>query len=106
MISTRLGPGTVHLAQVVVDPQLRRLGAGAALVRLALQHAASAGFTRATLMVDGRNQPARALYARLGFEAGERFLFGQNQPTSTTKSGVATRRSLPPTDSWVKKLWP
>ncbi len=77
VISTRLGPGTVHLAQVVVDPQLRRLGAGAALVRLALQHAASAGFTRATLMVDGRNQPARALYARLGFEAGERFLFGQ-----------------------------
>ena len=76
VISTRLGPGTVHLAQVIVDPRLRRRGAGAALVRLALQHAASAGFERATLMVDGRNQPARALYARLGFVAGERFLFG------------------------------
>jgi ribosomal protein S18 acetylase RimI-like enzyme len=80
VIATRLGPGTMHLAQVVVDPQLRRRGAAASLVRRALASAADAGFERATLMVDSRNAAARQLYARLGFVEGERFVYGQRAP--------------------------
>jgi ribosomal protein S18 acetylase RimI-like enzyme len=77
VISTRLGAGTTHLAQVAVDPEIRGRGTAAGLVGHTLRLAAAAGFSRTTLMVDGRNQAARALYARLGFGGGERFLFGQ-----------------------------
>ncbi len=54
---TDLGPGTVHVAQVAVDPRARGRGLGRRLVRAALGQAAVT-FDRATLLVSSANAPA------------------------------------------------
>ena len=68
VLSTVIGPSSVHLAQVVVDPVARGAGMGRRLVRAALGGARGLGFDRATLLVSERNTPALALYRSLGFE--------------------------------------
>jgi ribosomal protein S18 acetylase RimI-like enzyme len=58
---------------VVVDPAFRRQGRALALIRGLLLEATSLGFDRAWLQVIAGNEPARALYARLGFETVSRY---------------------------------
>jgi ribosomal protein S18 acetylase RimI-like enzyme len=53
---------------VVVDPAFRRQGYAVAVMRALLLEATSLGFDRVWLQVVDGNEPARALYARLGFE--------------------------------------
>jgi ribosomal protein S18 acetylase RimI-like enzyme len=59
------------LSYVGVVPEARGRGLGRELTRKALHEAQAAHATQLTLAVDVRNQPARNMYARLGFEATE-----------------------------------
>ena len=77
VIATRVGPSTVHIAQLAVAPSRQRQGLAETLVSEVMARAAAGGCTRITLMVDARNHAARALYTRLGFVGGVAFLFGQ-----------------------------
>jgi ribosomal-protein-alanine N-acetyltransferase len=72
-------PVGMALARVVVDeaelltfcvlPAVRRQGAGAGLLDDVMQRAGAAGARRIFLEVAEDNEPARALYGRLGFVA-------------------------------------
>lgn len=55
------------LNRVVVDPAQRGRGVGAALVEAGLAWAAASGAERMLLEVEWANEPALALYRRLGF---------------------------------------
>ncbi len=56
------------LANVVTDPQWRRLGIGRRLVTAAMDWARERGIARLELEVRTDNEPAQALYQSLGFE--------------------------------------
>lgn len=61
-------PDVWDVAYLGVAPEARRRGLGSELTRKALFEAKAAGMTMLTLAVDTRNEPARALYRRAGFE--------------------------------------
>ncbi len=62
-----LGQSWVGMRAVCVSPERRRRGLGLAVVGALLDWGAERGATTAYLQVLGENQPALALYARLGF---------------------------------------
>jgi ribosomal-protein-alanine N-acetyltransferase len=63
----------LHINTIAVDPARRRAGLGRTLMLGVMDEAAQAGARRATLEVRASNEPARGLYAALGFvEAGTR----------------------------------
>jgi len=76
LIMTTIAPGTAHVAQLVVDPVLRRRGLGRQLIVAAAERARAAGARRLTLIVSPGNEPARALYTRLGFTTIGTLLYG------------------------------
>jgi ribosomal protein S18 acetylase RimI-like enzyme len=91
IITTDLGLGTGHIAQVAVDPDARRLGLGTELVGRALGELALHGYRRATLLVSAANAPAMRLYSRLGFRNRAAFVVGVNrQPRRLTSVALAT----------------
>jgi mycothiol synthase len=55
-----------------VVPEARRRGIGRLLTARAVRQAQAAGLSYLTLAVDARNEPARRLYAHLGFESFDR----------------------------------
>ena len=62
-----------ELLTIAVDPPLQRRGVGLLLVERVVAHARASGATRLFLEVAPDNQPARALYRKLGFaQVGER----------------------------------
>ena len=61
-----------ELAYLGLVPSARHQGLGTALTRKVMAEAWAAGAMRVTLTVDGRNQPAKRLYAGLGFAEFER----------------------------------
>jgi [ribosomal protein S18]-alanine N-acetyltransferase len=66
----------LHINTIAVDPASRRTGLAASLMRQVMNEAARSGATRATLEVRASNEPARRLYASLGFtESGVRPLY-------------------------------
>lgn len=65
------------IEDVVVDDAARGSGAGAALVRAAVAHAAARGIDRVWLTSSPRREAARALYRKLGFEAVETTVFAR-----------------------------
>jgi [ribosomal protein S18]-alanine N-acetyltransferase len=67
-VAARLGAGEVHVNNIGVRDEARRLGLGSALLGLALDVAAERGAGEAVLEVRAGNLPAQALYRRLGFE--------------------------------------
>ena len=69
----------LHVTAVAVDPQRRRQGLGARVLRALLQQAAAAGARHATLEVSATNAAAQALYAGAGFAtAGVRRAYYRN----------------------------
>jgi GNAT superfamily N-acetyltransferase len=79
ILTTDLGPGTAHIAQVVVDPDARGRGLGRALVTSAMARSAALGFGRITLLVADTNRAARGLYDSLGFETAHAFIAATRQ---------------------------
>ena len=65
---TSLAPDTAHIAQLAVDPALRRCGLARYLVADALRAARAAGYARLSLLVSEENTAALDLYRRFGFE--------------------------------------
>lgn len=88
-LSSRIGPSTGHLVQLAVDPQFRGRGIGATLVEAACESSARAGCRRMTLLVEGLNRGARALYESLRFESAASFV-------AAGRLGAANALSQPP----------
>jgi [ribosomal protein S18]-alanine N-acetyltransferase len=57
----------LHINNLAVKPEVRRLGAGTALLERVLDEGARFGARRVTLEVRRSNEPARLLYERFGF---------------------------------------
>ena len=70
-VSTALGARVALLEDFVVNKAARGQGVGSALLASAIDHARAAGCQRITLLTDGDNQAAQALYARHGFRASD-----------------------------------
>lgn len=63
------------IEDVVVDGAARGCGAGDALVRAAVEHAARIGAGKVMLTSNPAREAARALYRKVGFEEGETTVF-------------------------------
>lgn len=79
LIATTLQPDTAHIAQIVVDPALRRRGLARDLIETASAIAAARGCARITLLVAADNAPACALYAAAGFKEASHFVYATRQ---------------------------
>jgi ribosomal protein S18 acetylase RimI-like enzyme len=71
---TRISEGTAHLAQLAVDPDMRKRRLGVQLMDAAFNAAARLGCRRVTLLVGGSNHRARSLYDVAGFRPMGSFL--------------------------------
>ena len=69
VISTAEGGAAGLLEDLVVRPGSRGAGVGAALLAFAIERSRAEGLLRLTLLTDGDNRRARALYRRAGFVA-------------------------------------
>lgn len=78
IMMTDLGPGTVHIAQMVVDPDCQGRGVGRQVLHAALAQAA-AFYERATLLVASSNTPAIGLYESFGFRQAGEFIVAAKQ---------------------------
>nr|WP_227464285.1 GNAT family N-acetyltransferase [Nocardioides lijunqiniae] len=65
----------VGFRTIEVDPEHRRRGLGLAIMAELLDWGAERGATTAYLQVLGDNEPALALYARLGFREHHRYRY-------------------------------
>jgi GNAT superfamily N-acetyltransferase len=66
-ISTAEGGLAATFEDLVVLPEWRGRGVGSALLRFVIDEAKRLGVLRLTLLTDGDNRRAQALYARYGF---------------------------------------
>lgn len=60
--------GEAHITNLAVDPDLRRRGLGTMVLVEMMDRARRLGATRITLEVRESNEPAQALYRKMGFE--------------------------------------
>jgi ribosomal protein S18 acetylase RimI-like enzyme len=74
VLTTRIAPGTIHLAQVAVHPGRRREGFARTLVDEACRLAQPRAARQATLLVGEKNAAARSLYTSMGFEPRATFI--------------------------------
>jgi len=79
VLTTRIAPGTIHLAQVAVHPARRREGFARRLVEEACRLAQPRAARQATLLVGEKNTAARKLYESMGFEPRATFIAGTKQ---------------------------
>jgi ribosomal protein S18 acetylase RimI-like enzyme len=79
LIATTLQPDTAHIAQIVVDPALRRRGLARDLIETTCAIAAAQGCSRITLLVAADNAPACAVYAAAGFKQASHFVYATRQ---------------------------
>lgn len=86
VLTSWLAASTAHVAQIVVDPSMRRHGVARQLVEHVGLRAAAAGASRLTLLVASSNAPARALYASLGFVERATFCFADRERITRTRS--------------------
>ena len=66
-ISTAEGGKAALFEDLVVSPDHRKRGIGAALLKHVIEQARAEGVLRITLLTDMQNERAQALYRRLGF---------------------------------------
>ncbi len=81
VLTTRVAPGTIHLAQVAVHPGRRREGFARTLVDEACRLAQPRAARQATLLVGDKNAAARKLYSSMGFEPRATFIAATKQIT-------------------------
>jgi ribosomal protein S18 acetylase RimI-like enzyme len=74
VLTTRVAPGTIHLAQVAVHPGRRREGLGRRLVEEACRLALPRAARQATLLVGEKNTAAHKLYTSMGFQPRATFI--------------------------------
>lgn len=74
VLTTAIGPGIGHIAQVAVDPATHGRGTGRHLLRTALSRLRARGYTHVTLLVAEDNRRALDWYVRLGFEPRAHFV--------------------------------
>jgi ribosomal protein S18 acetylase RimI-like enzyme len=79
VLTTRVAPGTIHLAQVAVHPARRREGFARTLVEEACRLAQPRAARQATLLVGDKNAAARKLYSSMGFEPRATFIAATKQ---------------------------
>ncbi|TCD47393.1 GNAT family N-acetyltransferase [Chlorobium sp. N1] len=79
-VSTVLGQKVALLEDMVVDPRFRRRGIGSALLDHALETAAREDVGRITLLTDGDNLAAHALYRSKGFLRSSMAVFRKLAP--------------------------
>jgi ribosomal protein S18 acetylase RimI-like enzyme len=88
---TDLGPATVHVAQIAVDPAARGRGWGRRLIGAVAAAARPRGYSQMTLLVSASNRPAVAMYEQLGFRDQARFVVATRaQPIRSTSEAVVT----------------
>jgi len=68
-VSTAEGGKAALFEDLVVLPEFRGKGIGTALLRHVIDAARKEGLTRVTLLTDGGNKRAQALYRKMGFVA-------------------------------------
>lgn len=90
VITTEIGRGVAHVAQIAVASASHGRGVGTRLLRAAIAAAARHGATRLTLLVARNNLVARRLYEREGFTERASFLFARRP--RPTRQIVANRR--------------
>jgi [ribosomal protein S18]-alanine N-acetyltransferase len=83
----------MELLSLAVTPEWRRQGLGAWLAELAFAMGARRGARVAFLEVRSGNDPARGLYASLGFEEAGRRVQYYKEPV---EDALVLRRALPP----------
>lgn len=94
-IAARINADELHVNNIGVWPESRRLGVGGALLGAALEAAARRGAFEAVLEVRASNLPALRMYERFGFQVvGERRGY-YREPVEDAK--IMTRRLTPAT---------
>ena len=68
-VSTAEGGKAALFEDLVVAPEARGSGVGPALLQCVIEEARKEGLLRLTLLTDGDNDRAQALYRKCGFEA-------------------------------------
>lgn len=92
-IASRINADELHINNIGVWPEVRRMGVGGALLGIALELAARCGAHEAVLEVRASNLAAQAMYRRHGFEVvGERRNY-YREPAEDAK--IMTRRLAP-----------
>lgn len=87
VITTIIGPGSAHIAQVVVAPESRGRGLSSAMVMEVLARVRRDGFGTISLLVSEHNRTASTIYQSLGFRGTEVFL------SAGLAAGTCARRS-------------
>ena len=90
VLVTTVSPGTAHIAQIAVHPAWRGRGLASHLLREAADRSARAGKTRLTLLVSEHNEPARRLYASLGFTQKATFLAARREESRSARFVAAS----------------
>lgn len=92
IVTTLVGPGTAHVAQVVVDPAQRGRGLAEAMLLEVLARTKRLGYDRVSLLVSVRNAGAVRLYTRLGFGETASFVSAgrRGQPRRSTNPALDT----------------
>jgi ribosomal protein S18 acetylase RimI-like enzyme len=97
LLATTLQSDTAHIAQIVVEPSLRRRGLARDLIETTCALAAAQGCTRITLLVAADNAPACAVYAAAGFRQMSHFVYATRQAPNRMRGARSTSRTLSPT---------
>jgi GNAT superfamily N-acetyltransferase len=93
VLTTQLSGTMAHVAQVAVDPDARGRGHGKGLVVAAARAARGIGCQSVSLLVADDNEPAKRLYASLGFVERGRFVSARRSPLRRTLSVERTAAS-------------
>jgi ribosomal protein S18 acetylase RimI-like enzyme len=89
--ATVVAPGTGHIAQVCVGPELRSIGLGYELMRRSMLSLAAGDCFEVSLTVTAENANAVQLYLRLGFRVIHQFdalVWEPDQPTASRPPGM------------------
>lgn len=94
VVTTIIGPGTAHIAQVAVDPRQRGTGLAGRMLDSVVERARADRMDRVTLLVSEQNTVARHLYERRGFHEAATFIaagrLAANVELRTSKSELSS----------------